>query len=153
MESKSTLVKNMPTGQVNDNIQVSALKTIAGVLNAKGGTLLIGIADDGEVLGFDADGFQNEDKLGLHLVNLVKDRTGEVFLPYIHPPLSGREWRKGSGDPLREGAKSCLPQRRELAAILCARRERDNRIVRRIGHGLRKAAVRLASNHSAMAHS
>ena len=85
VEFKSTLRMNLHTGQVDDKIQVSALKTIAGFLNAKGGTLLIGVADDGEVLGLDADGFQNEDKLGLHLVNLVKDRIGEVFLPYTHP--------------------------------------------------------------------
>jgi hypothetical protein len=85
VEFKSTLRMNLHTGQVDDKIQVSALKTISGFLNAKGGTLLIGVADDGEVLGLDADGFQNEDKLGLHLVNLVKDRIGEVFLPYIHP--------------------------------------------------------------------
>lgn len=36
------------------------------------------------MLGLDADGFPNEDKMGLHLVNLVKDRVGDVFLPYIH---------------------------------------------------------------------
>jgi hypothetical protein len=46
---------------------------------------LIGVADGGEVLGLTADGFPNEDKLGLHLVNLIKDRVGEVFLPYVHP--------------------------------------------------------------------
>ena len=85
VEFKSTLRMNLHTRQVDDKIQVSALKTVAGFLNAKGGTLLIGVADDGEVLGLDADGFQSEDKLGLHLVNLVKDRIGEVFLPYIHP--------------------------------------------------------------------
>jgi len=85
VEFKSTLRMNLHTRQVDDKIQVSALKTIAGFLNAKGGTLLIGVADDGDVLGLDADGFQNEDKLGLHLLNLVKDRIGEVFLPYIHP--------------------------------------------------------------------
>lgn len=85
VEFKSTLRMNLHTGQVDDKIQMSALKTITGFLNAKGGTLLIGVADDGEVLGLDADGFQSEDKLGLHLVNLVKDRIGEIFLPYIHP--------------------------------------------------------------------
>lgn len=85
VEFKSTLRTNLHTGQIDDKIQMSALKTIAGFLNAKGGTLLIGVADDGEVLGLDADGFQNEDKLGLHLVNLVKDRIGDVFLPYVHP--------------------------------------------------------------------
>ncbi|MGH7171193.1 MAG: GmrSD restriction endonuclease domain-containing protein [Gemmataceae bacterium] len=85
VEFKSTLRTNLHTGQVDDKIQLAALKTIAGFLNAKGGTLLIGVADGGEVLGLMADGFTNEDKLGLHLVNLIKDRVGEVFLPYVHP--------------------------------------------------------------------
>jgi len=32
-----------------------------------------------------ADGFPNEDKMGLHLVNLIRDRIGDIFLPYVHP--------------------------------------------------------------------
>jgi hypothetical protein len=85
VEFKSTLRTNLHTGKADDKIELAALKTIAGFLNAKGGTLLIGVADGGEVLGLTADGFANEDKLGLHLVNLVKDRVGEIFLPYVHP--------------------------------------------------------------------
>jgi hypothetical protein len=85
VEFKSTLRTNLHTGHTDDKIQLSALKTIAGFLNAKGGTLLIGVADTGEVLGVGTDGFPNEDKMGLHLVNLIKDRIGEVFLPYVHP--------------------------------------------------------------------
>lgn len=85
VEFKSTLRTNLHTGQHDERIHLSALKTIAGFLNAKGGTLLIGVNDDGEVLGLDADGFPNEDKMSLHLVNLIKDRIGDIFLPYIHP--------------------------------------------------------------------
>jgi hypothetical protein len=90
-EFKSTLRTNLHTGQHDDKMQLSALKTIAGFLNAKGGTLLIGVSDDGCVLGLSADGFPNEDKMGLHLVNLVKDRIGDVFLPYIHPHFEDQE--------------------------------------------------------------
>lgn len=85
VEFKSTLRTNLHTGQADEKIHLSVLKTIAAFLNAKGGTLLIGVADDGQVLGLDADGFPNEDKMGLHLVNLIKDRIGEVFMPYVHP--------------------------------------------------------------------
>jgi hypothetical protein len=84
VEFKSTLRVNLHTNQPDDKIQISALKTIAGFLNAKGGTLLIGIKDDGEALGLAADNFPNEDKMQLHLVNLIKERIGEVFLPYVH---------------------------------------------------------------------
>jgi hypothetical protein len=84
VEFKSTLRNNLHTGQHDEKMHLACLKTIAGFLNAKGGTLIIGVADDGEVLGLDNDGFPNEDKMGLHLVNLVKDRIGDVFLPYVH---------------------------------------------------------------------
>jgi predicted HTH transcriptional regulator len=60
------------------------LKTIAGFLNANGGTLMVGV-DDRKVLGLAADAFPNEDKMGLHLVNLIRDRIGDIFLPYVHP--------------------------------------------------------------------
>ena len=85
VEFKATLRTNLHTGQPDEKIHLSALKTIGDFLNANGGTLLIGITDNGEVLGMAADGFPNEDKMGLHLVNLIKDRIGDVFLPYIHP--------------------------------------------------------------------
>lgn len=85
LEFKSTLRVNLHTGQQDEKMQISVLKTIAGFLNAKGGTLLIGVADDGSVIGLAADAFASEDKMGLHLVNLIRDRIGDVFLPYIHP--------------------------------------------------------------------
>lgn len=90
-EFKSTLRTNLHTNQHDEKIHLSSLKTIAGFLNAQGGTLLIGVADDGEVLGLSADGFPNEDKMSLHLVNLIKDRIGNVFLPYVHPHFEDQD--------------------------------------------------------------
>lgn len=91
VEFKSTLRINLHTGKPDDKIQMSALKTIAGFLNAKGGSLLIGVADDGTVLGLQHDGFPSEDKMGLHLVNLMKDRVGDLFLPYVHPHFEDQD--------------------------------------------------------------
>lgn len=91
VEFKSTLRTNLHTGQPDEKMHLSALKTITGFLNAKGGTLLIGVSDNGEVLGLEADSFPNEDKMGLHLVNLIKDRIGDVFLPYIHPHFEDQD--------------------------------------------------------------
>ena len=91
VEFKSTLRTNLHTGQSDEKIQLSSLKTIAGFLNANGGMLMIGVEDDGKVLGLTADGFPNEDKMSLHLVNLVRDRVGEIFLPYVHPHFEGEE--------------------------------------------------------------
>jgi hypothetical protein len=85
VEFKSTLRTNLHTGQPDEKIQLAALKTIGGFLNTKGGTLIIGVADDGRVLGLAADAFPNEDKMSLHLINLIRDRVGEIFLPYVRP--------------------------------------------------------------------
>jgi hypothetical protein len=85
VEFKSTLRTNLHTGQPDEKMQMAVLKTIAAFLNAGGGTLLIGVADDGKVIGLAADGFVSDDKMSLHLVNLLRDRVGELFLPYVHP--------------------------------------------------------------------
>lgn len=62
----------------------AALKTLAGFLNTKGGTLVIGVADDGEALGLGPDKFANEDKMALHLVNIIKTRMGVSAMTRIH---------------------------------------------------------------------
>jgi len=84
IEFKSALRMNLHTGTRDPKIELAILRTIAGFLNTHGGTLMIGIADDGTALGIGVDGFENEDKMSLHLVNLVKDRMGPIFLPFIH---------------------------------------------------------------------
>ncbi len=84
VEFKSTLRINQHTGGSDPRMEQSVLKTIAGFLNTNGGILMIGVTDDGTTLGIDADGFENEDKMNLHLVNLVKDRMGPTVMPSIH---------------------------------------------------------------------
>lgn len=71
-EFKSTLRTNLYTRKRDREMEHAALKTVAAFLNSRGGNLLIGVNDDGEVLGLDADNFQNPDKLKLHFKNLLK---------------------------------------------------------------------------------
>ncbi len=85
VEFKSTLRTNLRTGEVDDRMQMGVLKTIAAFLNSGGGTLIIGVDDAGEPIGLSADAFANDDKMSLHLVNLVRDRIGDLYLPYVHP--------------------------------------------------------------------
>jgi hypothetical protein len=85
-EFKSTLRRNLHTGQNDVKMEHSVLKTVAGFLNSKGGgMLLIGVSDDGVAIGIEADAFRNEDKMFLHLNNLIKDRIGAKHMLYIHP--------------------------------------------------------------------
>ena len=85
VEFKSTLRKNLHTGEMDRRMELSALKSITGFMNAHGGTLVIGVADDGEPLGLETDGFPNEDKMNLHLINILRDRVGGPHMMYIHP--------------------------------------------------------------------
>ena len=84
-EFKATLRTNLHTQKVDARMEHSCLKTIAGFLNANGGTLIVGVTDDGSPVGLSADGFKDEDQIGLHLVNLVSDRMGGHFMMYVHP--------------------------------------------------------------------
>jgi hypothetical protein len=85
LEFKSTLRMNLHTGKPDGRMELSVLKSIAGFLNSQGGTLVIGCGDDGEPIGLDADQFASEDKMHLHLVNILKERIGVTHMMYIHP--------------------------------------------------------------------
>jgi hypothetical protein len=84
VEFKSTLRVNLHTKSRDPRMEIAVLKTIAGFLNRNGGALTIGISDDGTPLGIEIDEFDNEDKMSLHLVNLVKDKMGPAVMQYIH---------------------------------------------------------------------
>lgn len=78
VEFKSTLRVNLHTGDKDSRMEHAVLKTIAAFLNSKeGGTLFIGVNDEGDIVGLDADQFPNDDKLLLHLDNLIKKGLGQ----------------------------------------------------------------------------
>ena len=83
-EFKSTLRTNLHTGQRDKRMEDAVLKTLAGFLNTQGGSLVIGVSDEGTPLGVEADGFPDEDKMSLHLVNIVNDRMGPSAWATIH---------------------------------------------------------------------
>lgn len=55
VEFKSTARWNMHTGAKDPRMEHVIFKTVAGFMNAEGGTLVIGVADDGQVVGLDRD--------------------------------------------------------------------------------------------------
>lgn len=55
VEFKSTARVNLHTGQADPKMEHVIVKTVCGLLNHEGGTLLIGIADDGQILGIEPD--------------------------------------------------------------------------------------------------
>jgi len=84
VEFKSAIRTNLHTGKDDPRIEYSVLKTIAGFLNTNGGTLLIGLADDGSPVGIQVDRFENEDKAHLHLVDIIKSRLGILAVTNLH---------------------------------------------------------------------
>ncbi len=84
VEFKSSLRVNLHTGNKDPRIELSVLKTLTAFLNTGGGTLLVGVSDDGSPLGIQVDGFENEDKMSQHLVNIVKSRMGVSAMTNIH---------------------------------------------------------------------
>ena len=83
LEFKSTLRKNLHTGASDKRIEHATLKTVAAYLNSDGGTLLVGVSNEGDILGLKDDYFESDDKAQLHFTNLIKQHIGSEFLPYI----------------------------------------------------------------------
>ena len=94
-EFKSTLRVNLHTAQKDPRMEHAVLKTISGFLNSKeGGTLVIGVADNGEALGLEHDGFENEDKMDLHLCNLIKSQLGPTSMLNIIPKFEDYQGKR-----------------------------------------------------------
>jgi type I restriction enzyme, R subunit len=84
LEYKSTFRTRADTGEPFKPLQTATLKTVAAFLNSReGGTLLIGVADDGSVFGLDSDyatlrkpGKDDRDLFGLHLNQALINSVG-----------------------------------------------------------------------------
>ena len=84
VEFKTTLRINLHTGIPDKRMEMAVLRTLAGFLNTNGGTLIVGVSDNGTPVGVKADKFSNEDRMSLHLVNIVKARLGPVAMTAVH---------------------------------------------------------------------
>jgi len=84
LEFKSTMRMNLKSGQNGKEIELAWLKTLVAFMNTDGGTLLIGVADNGEIIGTEPDQFQNDDKCHLHFKNLIKQHIGTEYARYIN---------------------------------------------------------------------
>lgn len=88
IEFKSTLRKNLHSGRPDPNMELACLKTIAAFLNSNGGTLFIGVADDGSIIGIEPDGFSNDDRFQLHFWNLFRESIGGEFLECVRGKIA-----------------------------------------------------------------
>lgn len=87
LEFKQTLSVDVRTKEKQKYIETASLKTIAAFLNSDGGTLIVGVSDNRDVLGLqnEIDRFYggSADKFLLHFKDLIKSHIGEEFYPLL----------------------------------------------------------------------
>lgn len=76
IEFKSTMRMNLHTQKQDKEIEIAWLKAVAAFMNTDGGTLLLGVSDDGTVQGLEADNFASDDKCQLHFKNVINQYIG-----------------------------------------------------------------------------
>ncbi|RME88414.1 MAG: hypothetical protein D6770_07045 [Anaerolineae bacterium] len=82
IEFKSTLQWDLRQRKKNPALRHSVLKTIAAFLNTEGGTLIIGVEDDGHVLGMEHDlalVHNSPDRFEQLLANLITEAIGPQY--------------------------------------------------------------------------
>jgi len=95
VEFKSSMRWDYKNGSANGALGYVVVKAIASFLNSFGGTLLIGVDDNKNILGLDKDfqsfgpGKQNEDGFALHFVQLVKNYLGIEQMQYVRLSFEG----------------------------------------------------------------
>ena len=83
LEFKSTVRMNLKSEKFGKEIELAWIKAATAFMNSDGGTLLIGVGDDGAILGVERDKFESDDRCRLHLKNLVNQHIGAEFSPLI----------------------------------------------------------------------
>jgi hypothetical protein len=83
LEFKSTFRINLHTGKPDPRINHASCKSIAAFLNSGGGSLLVGVRDDGSIEGIESDQFENHDRFSLHFWSVVETLLGLDNSPYI----------------------------------------------------------------------
>lgn len=89
LEFKSSLRWDYHRNTKHEDIEMAVVKTLAAFLNTDGGTLIIGVNDEGDVLGLEKDYAtlrkKNCDGFQLHLTRLISDELEKTTCQYIHP--------------------------------------------------------------------
>ncbi|MEH6404185.1 MAG: ATP-binding protein [Sneathiella sp.] len=98
IEFKSSLRWDMRENCVNKSLETVIAKALAGFFNSRGGDLLIGVADDGTIIGLSADystlKHENADGFERAVTDIVTKKLGGDLSPKLHftfAPMSKKE--------------------------------------------------------------
>ena len=84
LEFKATLRWDIKEGGVSKKLEQVIVKTVAAFANTQGGSLLIGVDNDGQAVGLSRDyeslGEANRDQFELHLRNVLNQHLGTAFV-------------------------------------------------------------------------
>lgn len=117
VEFKSTLRTNIHTGEKDKRMEAAVLKTLVAFLNSDGGDLLIGVKDDGEIVGMDVQTFDNRDKIYLHVTNMISIQVGDNFIPFIEYRLVDFEERTVLHFKVRRSSKPAFVKTGEVESF------------------------------------
>ena len=138
VEFKSTLRWDMKENRVNKMLEQVVVKTIAGFLNTEGGTLLIGVEDNKNILGLSADYKvlgKRQDKDGFEnlLVTLLLDAFGKDSSPAIKVSFHSLD-----------GKEICKVEATRSPKPVYSRDEKGNHLYIRAGNSTRELDTREA---------
>jgi CBS domain-containing protein len=87
LEFKSSFRYCHVRNEINQELEISCLKTVCAFLNAAGGDLIIGISDRNFIIGIEQEYIffrnQNRDGLQNYLINQIANKIGNIFLKHI----------------------------------------------------------------------
>jgi CheY-like chemotaxis protein len=140
VEFKSSMRWDYRQNRVNKVLQAVVAKTVAGIMNYQGGILLIGVADDGEVLGIEEDlktlRKPNLDGYQLALTDIIKTYLGLEYVPYIYPQFQ-----------IAEDKYVCVIKIQESPKPVFLNKGKSNEFWVRMGNSTRKLDVREATHY------
>lgn len=84
LEFKSSLRWDYAEAKVNKDLEMVIVKSVAAFANSQGGTLMIGVKDDGEILGLEHDYISldggDRDKFERHLRGILSNHLGASYV-------------------------------------------------------------------------
>ncbi|MEA5593245.1 RNA-binding domain-containing protein [Rivularia sp. UHCC 0363] len=117
LEYKSTLQWDVNKNHKNESLRLSVLKTIAAFLNSDGGTLIIGVEDNGNIFGLEKDlsllSKNNIDQFEQTIVNLICDRIGASFTQLVKIRFENIEGKDICAVDVKKSAKRAFMKGKE----------------------------------------